>query len=523
MTLQQSSETPELSRPQTAAELLALKWPALRTYCPILNTVSAPQTAFLALDCTEALYGGAVGGGKTGALLMAALQYVDIPGYAALILRRTFPELEQPDGPIEQSLRWFSQVPERIRPVYNQSDHEWRFPSGAVIRFGHLDHANAMIRYQGGGYHFFGFDELTHFDQRPYEFIGLSRTRRPAEGPLSKVPMRVRATANPGGPGHDWVYERFIDNETRRPDRKFIPAKLSDNPGIDQADYVSRLEQLDSTLRQQLLDGDWDVREDLAYTVTDDHLIASFSLEDSMERFEALDHGFNGTPWCLWAVDYEGNLVAVDMIYEYDKLPSDIAPEIVARRKAGWGMTNVAYADPSIWHRTGTKNRWGDPAKLADEFLDNGIPLVRANPDPRAGMTRIRELLKLDHGDEALGVSPRLFPPWHERAGEPGAPRIFFTPQVAELVKELKRAPLQPLDKPDGREKVDPEWESKHGHAAAMCRYAVMTRPAPSTPPPKTLHELLLEPPDDRDLRAEALRKHVERVTRPQRRATLTS
>lgn len=516
-----SSETQERS-PRTAAELLELKWPALRAYCPILNTVSAPQTAFLVLDCTEALYGGAVGGGKTGALLMAACQYVDIPGYAALILRRTFPELEQPDGPIEQSLRWFSQTPESIRPVYNQSDHEWKFPSGTVIRFGHLDHPNAMIRYQGGGYHFFGFDELTHFDEKPYEFIGLSRTRRPADGPLSKVPMRIRSTANPGGPGHDWVYERFIDDETRKVDRVFIPAKLSDNPGIDQADYITRLEKLDETLRQQLLDGDWDCREDLAYTITDDHLIPSFALDDSIERFEALDHGFNGTPWCLWAVDYEGNLIAVDMIYERDKLPSDIAPEILERRKAGWGFTNTAWADPSLWHRTGTKNRWGDPAKLADEFRDNGVPIVKANEDPRAGMTRIRELLKCDHGNPALDISPHLFPPWHQRAGEPGGPRMFFTPQVADLVKELKRAPLQPLNKPDGREKVDPEWESKNGHAAAMCRYAVMTRPAPSVPPPKTLREQLLEPTPDVDLRREALRKHLERVEKP-RRVRLTS
>lgn len=406
---------------------------------------------------------------------MAALQYVDVPGYAALIMRRTFPELEQPDGPIPQSLRWFAQAPERVRPVYNRGDHEWTFPSGAVIRFGHLDHPNAMIRYQGGGYHFFGFDELTHFDEQSYEFIGFSRTRRPASGPLAQVPMRVRATANPGGPGHGWVKRRFIDR--RAPDVAFVPAKLADNPGIDQADYVSRLEKLPATLRQQLLDGDWAAREDAAYTLTPDHLVDEFPLADAMTRFEAADYGLNGAPWCLWAVDYEGNLVAYDMLYERDLLPSDLAPLVLAKRKAGWGNGNTVYIDPSVWHRTGARNRWGAPAMLADEFTENGVAVSPANNDPRAGLTRLRELLKLDPGHR--------FPPWHLRAGEAGAPRIFFVrPRVGLLIQELEDAPLRPLDKRDGGEIVDPEWESRHGHAAAMARYAVMSRPAPSQPPP---------------------------------------
>ena len=38
------------------------------------------QLAFLLLNTSEALFGGAAGGGKSDALLMAALQYVDVPG-----------------------------------------------------------------------------------------------------------------------------------------------------------------------------------------------------------------------------------------------------------------------------------------------------------------------------------------------------------------------------------------------------------------------------------------------------------
>jgi hypothetical protein len=112
---------------------------------------------------------------------------------------------------------------------------------------------------------------------------------------------------------------------------------------------------------------------------------------------------------------------------------------------------------------------------LTDEFSDNGIVLTAANNDPRAGLARLRELLKLD--------TSHPFPAWHSLAGEMGSPRIFFTRACADLVDELRAAPLQPLDQRDGGEIVDPKWEGKHGHAVAMARYAVMSKPEPSDEP----------------------------------------
>jgi hypothetical protein len=430
---------------------------------------------FCLLDCTEAFYGGAVGGGKTGALLMAALQYVDIPGYAALIMRRTFPELEQPEGPIPQSQRWFAEAPAALRPRYNRAEHEWTFPSGAVIRFGHLDSSNAMIRYQGGGYHFFGFDELTHFDEEAYEFIGFSRTRRPPAGPLAEVPMRIRSTANPGGPGHGWVKRRFVSE--RSPEVVFIPAKLRDNPGIDAEDYIGRLRKLRPSLMAQLLEGDWEAFEQAAYQVSEPHLVERFTLKDAYDRFEAADYGLAGAPWALIAVDYDGNLIVCDMLYERDALASRVAQLVIEKRKGGWGFGHKAYMDPSVWHRTSGLNRWGRPAMLADEFPEHGVPVLPANNDPRAGLIRVRELLACE--------PQHRFPDWHPRRGEGGAPRLFFVePRTRELVRELQDAPLEALGRIDGGEKVDSDWEGRHGHAAAMLRYAVMTRPSPSERPP---------------------------------------
>jgi hypothetical protein len=175
------------------------------------------------------------------------------------------------------------------------------------------------------------------------------------------------------------------------------------------------------------------------------------------------------------ATDYEGNLIFVDMIYVEKLMVSEVAPLILKRRMADWGEPWQAVMDPTVWRRAGMANRWGAPAMLSDEFHDNGVHLTPANNDPRAGLMRLLELMRPDPEHQ--------FPSWHKQAGEFGSPRVFFTRACQLLVDELRAAPLQPTDKRDGGEMVDPEWESRTGHAAAMARYAVMAKAPASTEP----------------------------------------
>lgn len=248
-----------------AADPFAVRIP----YCP--HSPEIPQHAFLLLDdlgVLEALYGGAAGGGKSDALLMGALRYVEVPGYAALLLRRTYPELSQADGLMARAEEWLAGTDAR----WKDTEHTWVFPSGARLQFGYLASRNDRLRYQGGAYQFIGFDELTQFRELDYRYL-LSRLRRPSGlgtgAPLARVPLRMRAATNPGGPGHEWAKRRFID---RLPDpddpadtpeaaeaRIFIPAKLEDNPHLDQEAYRRSLAGLPRVERAQLLAGDWDV------------------------------------------------------------------------------------------------------------------------------------------------------------------------------------------------------------------------------------------------------------------------
>jgi len=208
------------------------------------------QAEFLALTCPEALYGGAAGGGKSDALLMAALMYVDIPNYNAIIFRRTYSDLALPEALIARSMEW-------LKPTEARWDinHIWHFPSGANLAFGNLEYENDKYRYQSAAFQYIAFDELTQFTETQYRYL-FSRLRRLEE---SSIPLRMRSASNPGNIGHDWVKRRFLE-EGATHGRVFVPAKLNDNPHLDRQKYIDSLRELDPITRKQYLDGDWSAR-----------------------------------------------------------------------------------------------------------------------------------------------------------------------------------------------------------------------------------------------------------------------
>jgi predicted phage terminase large subunit-like protein len=217
----------------------------------ITHEPTEKQEAFIKLTCREALYGGAAGGGKSDALLMLALQYVEVPNYSAIIFRRTFADLSLPKALMDRAHEWLDATDARWEGV----KHAWAFPSGAKLAFGYIDAEADKYRYQSSEYQTICFDELTQFTESQYRYL-LSRLRRLES---SHVPLRVRSATNPGGLGHKWVKQRFIV-EGQVKDRVFIPAKLQDNPFLDRESYRKSLMLLDPVTRQQLLEGDWDVK-----------------------------------------------------------------------------------------------------------------------------------------------------------------------------------------------------------------------------------------------------------------------
>src|SRR5262245_16494615 len=140
--------------------------PRLTRYIPILPTHK--QSAFLLLDDREAFYGGAAGPGKTSALLAAALQYVDVPGYSALLLRRNYKQLALPGSLIPKSHEWL----DRTDATFHEGQKRWTFPSGATLTFGFVGQQRDDVRkYETAEFQFIGIDELTAWEEADYRFL----------------------------------------------------------------------------------------------------------------------------------------------------------------------------------------------------------------------------------------------------------------------------------------------------------------------------------------------------------------
>jgi predicted phage terminase large subunit-like protein len=210
---------------------------------------SITQKVFLRTNGIEALFGGAAGGGKSSALLMSALQYVDIPGYSAILFRRTFADLSLPGALMDRFRLWMANYDD---VHWNANSYVATFPSGARVSFGYLNNTNDYLRYKGSEFQFIGMDEVTEIRESDYRYM-FSRLRRPNTGELAKVPLRMRAASNPAP---NWVRQRFIV-EGPTTGRIFVPSKLADNPGIDADSYRQALQALDPIERRRLEEGDW--------------------------------------------------------------------------------------------------------------------------------------------------------------------------------------------------------------------------------------------------------------------------
>lgn len=229
--------------------------PKLTSY--IAHRPEPKQYIFLCMDdVLDVFFGGAAGGGKSDALLMAALQYVDCPDYNAILIRDTVKNLTMPGALLERSHEWLHGTDAH----WIGDKRRWIFPSGATLNFGYIDGPNDHFNFQSSEFQFVGIDEAVNIreHQALYPF---SRLRK-LEG--SDIPIRFRVASNP--PTREqlergsWVKRRYVDPKTRAPGVKFVPSKLSDNKYLNAEDYEKSLNNLDPITREQLLKGNWDIQ-----------------------------------------------------------------------------------------------------------------------------------------------------------------------------------------------------------------------------------------------------------------------
>ena len=418
----------------------------------VFKANEGPQTEFLAAPELDVLYGGAAGGGKSFAMLADPLRYCNKSAHRALILRRSMPELREL---IDKSRELYPKAFPGCK--FREVEKLWNFPSGAKIEFGFLEKDADVYRYQGQAYSWIGFDEITHL---PTEFGWNYLSSRLRTTDPDIIPY-LRCTANPGGVGATWVKKRYVDpsepgkafNSPSGLTRKFIPARLTDNPYLaTDGRYEEMLKALPPVQRKQLLEGNWDITEGAAFTEFDPdvHVITPFFIPIGWERTKGIDYGYASESACIWAAvdSSDGTLIIYRELYRKGLTGVDLGC-IITEMEIEDPFSVPGVLDTSAWAKTGTTG-----PTVGEALQREGHKLRRADKNRIQGKIQIHEYLKL------------------QQSGRPNI-QIFNT--CPNLIRELQSIPL---DK-NNSEDVDTHAPD---HAYDALRYLIMSRPKINDP-----------------------------------------
>ncbi len=364
--------------------------------------ITERQDEFFNATAMEVLYGGAAGGGKSHGQVLDALIYaLRYPGSKQLLLRRTFAELDR-----SLIRKTYELYPPDIF-TYSGTSHTGKFKNGSILDFGYCATENDVYQYQSAEYDVIRFDELTHFTEFQYVYL-ISRLRG-----ATPFPKQIKSATNPGGVGHSWVKERFIDPAPagevfevelpggKKTTRQYIKATVYDNVFLLRKDpgYIDRLMLLPEKQRKALLEGNWNIFDGVRFTSFDEnvHVTDPFEIPQGWRRYRAIDYGLDRLA-CLWiAVDSDRNAYVYKAISISNLIISDAC-------KAIKEMTDeeiyATLAPPDLWSRDQVTGK-----SRALQFADFGVPLLKVSNDRAAGWSCVDELLKVrDNGRAKLKI-----------------------------------------------------------------------------------------------------------------------
>ena len=385
---------------------------------------------------------------------------VDYPDFIALLVRRTYPQLERNLKP----------ECDKLYKLYNARWQErnkcYLFPSGAKVYLVHCQDRRALDNYIGGNYNFIGIDEANQFPEDWIEELSTS-----ARTDNEELKPQVCLTSNPGNIGHIWLKRKFVDvcppiNEKKKTysdefdmyyqkkisgkthideegiSWKFIPATVFDNPTLLNNDpaYVRRLKKLNPILRAMWLDGRWDV---FAGTYFDNwnpmhHIIPESAFQygthfkkgtHTLYRF--YDYGTKAPFVCLFAaIDRDQNMTIFDEITETGLSASRQAQAVNSYTWKKYKLRATDFddeiADPAYWTKHSEKE--GALYSPMNFYSDEGIFLSKANNDRKAGAKIVYEGLNVP---------------------DKGKPRIRFTENCVQCIETFPNLPSAENDPED--------------------------------------------------------------------------
>jgi predicted phage terminase large subunit-like protein len=369
-----------------------------------LRAHQGPQSAFLSSPADIAIMGGAAGGGKTIALLMEPIRHLHRRGFRAAIFRRLFPQIMQPGGMWDEASEMYPLHPLNGKG-YVGPPAFYRFPSGAEIQFGHLQHDEDRERWKGAQIGLLGFDQLEDFTEAQFWYL-LSRNRS-----VSGIKPYVRATCNPDATS--WL-ARFIawwidqdtgyaidersgvlrwmirygdelnwfDSEQEAKDAfpdlmprsvTFIPALLEDNPTLMRKDpgYRANLLALPLVERERLLRGNWKI-------------MPRAGMYFRRDFFDLVDRAPDDCTWVR----------AWDLAASVQKTKKD-DPDYTVSVKLGRSRGNGRYYVGHVFRLRGSPDSVKS-AMLAHARSDGPETVIRIPQDPgQAGKAQLADLTKM--------------------------------------------------------------------------------------------------------------------------------
>lgn len=449
-----------------------------------------PQTRFMEFDGRYALLGGAAGGGKTDCLIYDPFRQIAIETARvnrreirestgrAILFRRTMPELREV---MDRCQRTFRRIDPGVRWVSDEKT--WTFSCGYKYMLAQMEESGDWVKYLGFEFTWIGFDELTTFTEEQFEMLD---TRLRTADPVLRNMLYVRAGTNPIGLGLQWVRKRFVepappntpvirriktpvvgpDGITRHQyvEQKqiFIPARLHDNPSLDQAQYAAGLVTKSSARRKALLEGDWYAIEGAwvgDFWEQDVHVCEPFRIPGSWYKFRSCDFGTAkpaSVDW--WAVDPDGNLTCFKSFYKPGHNSEMLAYAIkeIEMELGFWdpyrGCSMLSGPlDNSCWNKTG-----GIGPPIAETMAEVGVFWDKSTKDRHFAADQMRTRL-----------ARRTPHPTLKGVFVPGI-RWFKTCRDA-----IRTIPSLPCDENDP-EVPDTDAED---HAYDSASYACMSRP----------------------------------------------
>jgi len=361
-----------------------------------------PQTFVLTCFEEEILFGGSRGGGKTATGMAWLTRWTHHPELRALVLRRNADDLYD----------WIDRASRMYAPlgaVAVGKPAEFRFPSGARIRCGHLKDEDAFEKYQGHEYQKMIIEELTQIESEELYMKLLASNR----STVPELRPQMFCTTNPGGAGHIWVKKRwgiphqpmesiFTFDKGTEHRLIFVPARVTDNPTLMKSDpqYVKFLDGLPPELRKAWRDGRWDIFAGQFFSEWDEqvHVVDRFDIPTSWSKIRTIDpSGRNGNTACYWlTVDWNGD-VWIYREYYGTGLDSDQHAENIAKYSEGESY-RYTVIDSAAFHKLGL------PETTAEIYERHGVNgLIPASKNRMEGWDAVHRYLR--HSE---GVAPKL-------------------------------------------------------------------------------------------------------------------